>query len=78
MPQFCFIHRGKPMCHFAPGWPPAMQTKPTKTFSPREMREDPVVQPPTLKEPVTIQRPTNSHGPYVRREGGNGRVSLLT
>jgi hypothetical protein len=70
--------------------PMAMHTKPTKvcaitivsiacqTLRPSEMTDDPVVQPPTLKEPVTIHKPTKSHGPYVLREGGSGRVSFWT
>lgn len=44
-------------------------------LSPSAIREDPVVHPPMLKEPVMTQRVTNSQGPYVRRLGGSGRLS---
>lgn len=36
---------------------------PTQTLRPRDISAEPVVHPPTLNEPVIIQRPTNSHGP---------------
>lgn len=62
------LDNSKDICHFL---------RPTQTFRPSEMSEDPTVHPPTLKDPVTIQSETNSHGPYVLRDGGSGRVSLL-
>lgn len=58
-------------------WAMIMANMLCQTLRPSEMTDEPVVQPPTLKEPVIIQRPTKDQGPYVRREGGNGRVSLV-
>jgi hypothetical protein len=81
---------GKPICHFAPGAPATTHMIPKitlpmmtmtilcQTFKPREIKDDPVVQPEMLKDPVTTQRPTNCHGPYVRRDGGKGLVSRVT